>query len=107
MLFVLIVITLLNLAGLILLARSIGSVVLGLSRLWERVINEFTAFGELEVGLHRLTRRYIGTELLINKVLPTIGYREPAKTKAQQFMLDTWQREVTNVAERPNGWLSA
>ena len=67
------------------------------AELREHVSERFNATAELEAGLHGITRKYVGHELIEKRVLPTIGYREPEKTPVERWMLETWSREVTNI----------
>lgn len=46
---------------------------------------------------HRIGRSYIGNELIEKRVLPAVGYKEPEKTHVEKFMLDVWNREVTDI----------
>jgi hypothetical protein len=88
MLFVIGLLALVAVVGFALTLRAVA-------RLREHVTERFVATAELEAGLHGITRKYVGHELIEKRVLPTIGYREPEKTPVEKWMLETWKREAS------------
>jgi hypothetical protein len=63
------------------------------------VIERSNSLADLEAGLHKIGRQYIGHELIEKRVLPTIGYQEPEKTPVEKWMLETWKAETADTPE--------
>jgi hypothetical protein len=85
----------LNLIATVILARAVGTVALNLNQLWKLSIEGF----EQNLDEHRLTRSYVGKSLLEERVLPTIGYREPPLSPSQKWMKAVWMKEVEGVEQ--------
>lgn len=74
-----------------------GLTLRAVARLREHVTERFNATAELEAGLHGITRKYVGHELIEKRVLPTIGYREPERRLVEKWMLEQWKRETADL----------
>jgi hypothetical protein len=44
----------------------------------------------------KITRSYL-VEILERRLLPHVGWKEKPKTEVEQWMLEQWRREVTNI----------
>jgi hypothetical protein len=111
---ILTIIAVLNLLGLLYLARAVNSlrddteaVAQDVTYLEDRVINRINAlaklianFHDMNLSAHRVTRRYIGSELLIGKVLPAVGYEEPVRTEAEQALIAQIGQEMSEAAAK-------
>jgi hypothetical protein len=91
------IIVIVGLLALAAIAVSTALTLRAVARLREHVTERFVATAELEAGLHGITRKYVGHELIEKRVLPTIGYREPEKTPVEKWMLETWKRETADI----------
>jgi hypothetical protein len=77
--------------GLLLALIAVGGLTLrAVAELREHVTERFNALADLEAGLHKLTRGYLGHELLERRVLPAVGYKEPKRTRVQKAILKAW-----------------
>ena len=96
-----VIIALLNLGGLLLLARAIGNlraetqdqIAAAVAELTGELKGELQVNLEAEVRLHRLGRR-----LIIQKVLPALGYSEPQRTEAEKAIIEQMGAELEAAA---------
>lgn len=77
---------LLLVAGVLLTLRAVGNIVLKLDGLATQV----AVHAEENLLQHRVTRRYVGGELIEKRVLPAVGYREPEPTPFERKVLRDW-----------------
>jgi len=87
---------LLVLAGVVLGLRAVGNLTLRLDGL----AGQIAADAEKNLGEHRISRAYIGNELIEKRVLPTIGWRPEPEAPTVTWMKGIWQKEVLNTDER-------
>jgi hypothetical protein len=92
MLIAVIVLSLLVLAGFGFLLGAVGRLSLNLTGLADQITAEATE----NVLQHRITRGYVGGELLEKRLMPHLGYREPQKTEIELIALAAWKSEVTD-----------
>jgi hypothetical protein len=48
-------------------------------------------------SLHKITRRYIGGELIEKRLLPHVGWTAPEKTPFEKKILADWKAEATQA----------
>lgn len=118
MLIVLSIIAVLNLAGLVFLARALGSIALAVDSVQEdvtyledRVINRINAlaklnanFHEMNLSTHRVTRRYIGSELILGKLFPALGVVDPIRTPQEVEMINQIGAEMEAAAQEQSNF---
>jgi hypothetical protein len=67
----------------VLLLWSIGNLFLKLEGLAAQIAND----AEENLLQHRVTRSYVGGDLIEKRVLPSVGYREPRRTPFEEKIL--------------------
>lgn len=95
MLIALLVVTLIIAGVAFVTLATVGSLVIRL----DGVAAQIDAHAQESDRLHKITRRYIGGELIENRLLPHVGWTAPEKTPFEKKILADWKAETAQAVD--------